>query len=383
MGASLRLGRILGIEIRLHYSWFVIFAIITYFVFAYFHEEYTALLSMAAGLAASLLFFSSVVAHELSHSMVAVKNGIPVKSITLFILGGVASITREPERPKSEIVMAIAGPLCSLLIGSVFAAIWVASGGLNEDANRFHDLLFILAQVNIIVLALFNLLPGFPLDGGRLLRAVLWNRTRDYLKATRIASIGGQVIGWTLVGLGAIVVVLYFRVNEPPLDVDILDGVWLAMVGLFLSSIAASSYRQAAWREVMKGIVASSVMTSEFVAIPPGMSLMQLVRDYVQSRGYRSFVVAVDGKFQGMVNLENIRRIPEKRWDMTTADSVMTPADKVVTATLEEDGVSIAEKMEEHKLDGIPVVREGMVVGLVTRNSLAHGMQVRAQFRTK
>ncbi len=380
MGGSLRLGKILGIEIRLHYSWFLIFAIVTFFVYSYFAEEYTAIVSLAIGLLASLLFFSSVVAHELAHSVVAIRNGIPVRSITLFILGGVANITKEAERPKAEMLMAIAGPLCSLAIGLVFGAVWFATGGLHEDATRFHDLLFILAQVNVF-LSLFNLLPGFPLDGGRVLRAILWQTTKNYRKATRIASIGGQVIGWLMVGAGAIVVILYFRMKNPPLD--LFDGIWFAMVGWFLSSIAANSYRQVAWREAMKGITASSAMVSDFMTILPSTSLTQLVRDYIQPNRYRSFVVATEGRFQGVVNIENIRKVPQKRWDLTTAESVMTPASKVITATPDEEGISIAEKMEEHRLDGIPVVRDGVVVGLVTRNSLARVMQMRAQFRTR
>jgi Zn-dependent protease/CBS domain-containing protein len=377
MGSSLRLGKILNIEIRLHYSWFLIFAVVTFFVYSYFAEEYTTIVSLAVGLLASILFFSSVVAHELAHSVVAIRNGIPVRSITLFILGGVANITKEAERPKAEMLMAIAGPLCSLVIGLVFGAVWLATGGLHNDATRFHDLLFILAQVNVF-LSLFNLLPGFPLDGGRVLRAILWQTTKNFRKSTRIASIGGQVIGWLMVGAGVIVVVLYFRMNNPPLD--ILDGIWFAMVGWFLSSIAASSYRQVAWREAMKGITASSAMVSDFVSIPPSMSLMDLVRDYIQPNRSRSFVVATDGRLQGMVNIENIRKVPQNRWDMTTAESAMTPANRVVTADPGEEGISVAEKMEEHRLDGIPVVRDGVVIGLVTRNSLAHVMQMRAQF---
>lgn len=377
MGGSLRLGRILGIEIRLHYSWFLIFAIVTFFAYSYFGEEYTTLVSLAIGLLASILFFSSVVAHELAHSLVAIRYGIPVQSITLFILGGVANMTREANRPKAEILMAAAGPLCSLALGTIFGVLWFVTGGLREDATRFHDLLFILAQVNLL-LAFFNLLPGFPLDGGRVFRAVLWQTTRNYRKATRIASIGGQVIGWLMIGAGVAIIMAFILVQNPLFD--IIQGIWLAMVGWFLSSIAASSYRQVVWRETMKGITASSAMVSNFMTVPPGISLMQLVRDYVQPNRYRSFVVATEGRLQGVVNIENIRKVPQKRWDITTAESAMTPASRVVTATPDEEGISVAEKMEEHRLDGIPVVKDGVVIGLVTRNSLAHVMQMRAQF---
>src|SRR5512136_1088335 len=277
MSGSLRLGRILGIDIRIHYSWFLIFAFVAYYVYGDFRaDDYGVATSLLMALAASAALFICIVAHELAHSVVAIRNGIPVRSITLFILGGVANIAKEAERPKAEMLMAIAGPLCSLVIGLVFGAVWLTTGGLHEDATRFHDLLFILAQVNVF-LSLFNLLPGFPLDGGRVLRAILWQTTKDYRKATRIASIGGQVIGWLMVGAGVIAVVLYFRMNDPPLDLDILDGIWFAAVGFFLSSIAASSYRQVVWRETMKGITASSAMVGDFMTVSPDMSLMQLV----------------------------------------------------------------------------------------------------------
>jgi CBS domain-containing protein len=185
-----------------------------------------------------------------------------------------------------------------------------------------------------------------------------------------------------MVGAGAIIVVLYFRMRNPPLDLDILDGIWLAMVGWFLSSSAVSSYRQVAWREAMQDITAASAMVSDFMTISPDMTLMQLVRDYIQPNRYRSFVVATEGTFQGMVNVENIRKVPQNRWDTTPAGLVMTPAAKVITVPPEEEGVNVAEKMEEYRLDGIPVVRDGVVTGMVTRSSLARVMQMRAQFGT-
>jgi len=329
------------------------------------------------GLVASLLIFVSVVAHELAHSVVAIRNGIPVRSITLFILGGVANIAREAERPKTEMLMAIAGPSCSLVIGLASGAAWFATGGNHQDATAFHDLLFWIATLNLL-LGVFNLLPGFPMDGGRVLRSILWQTTRDYKKATHIASVCGQVIGWLMVGAGVAMIAAYVVRQDG--FFDIFDGIYFIIMGWFLSSVAAGSYRQVVWREAMKGITASSAMVGDFMTIPPDISLMQLVRDYIQPNRYRSFVVATDGRFQGVVDIENIRKVPQNRWDMTTAASAMTPAGKVITADPEEEGISVAEKMEEHRLDGIPVVRDGAVIGLVTRNSLASVMQMRAQF---
>jgi Zn-dependent protease len=385
MGSSLRLGKILGIDIRLHYSWFLIFAFVTLSFYTDFQDaDYSAPISLVMGLVASFLIFASVVAHELAHSVVAIRNGIPVKSITLFILGGVANITKEAERPKTEMLMAIAGPSCSLALGLASGAAWFAAGGHHEDATAFHDLLFWLATLNLS-LGVFNLLPGFPMDGGRVLRGILWQRTRNYRRATRIASIVGQVIGWLMAGAGIAIAASYLIGRTVSLD-NVLDalfnGGYFVLLGWFLSSIAASSYRQVEWREAMQGITATSAMVSDFMTISPDISLMQLVHDYVQPSRYHSFVVATEGKFQGVVNVDNIRKVPQNRWDTTTAGSVMTPASKVTTVAPEEEGINIAEKMEEYRLDGIPVVRDGVVLGMVTRNSLTRLMQIRSQLST-
>jgi Zn-dependent protease/CBS domain-containing protein len=380
MGGSLRLGKILGIDIRIHYSWFLIFAFVSYFVYGDFHSDnYDFAISLLMGLVASLALFVCIVAHEMAHSLVAMRNGIPVRSITLFILGGVANITKEAERPKTEMLMAIAGPSCSLAIGLASGAAWFATGGHHEDATAFHGLLFWLATLNLS-LGVFNLLPGFPMDGGRVLRAVIWQITKNYRKATRIASVTGQIVGWLIAGAGVGIVIAYLSIGSDPFD--LFDGIYFVLLGWFLSSIAASSYRQVAWHEAMQGITATSAMVSDFMTISPDTSLMQLVRDYIQPNRYRSFVVATEGRFLGVVDVESIRRIRQDRWDATPAGLVMTPAARAITVAPEEAGISIAEKMEEHRLDGIPVVRDSVVIGIVTRNSLARAMQMRSQSGT-
>jgi CBS domain-containing protein len=242
-----------------------------------------------------------------------------------------------------------------------------------------------MATLNLS-LGVFNLLPGFPMDGGRVLRGILWQRTGNYMRATRIASVGGQVIGWLMAGAGVAIAVSYLVGRTVTAD-DILDAIfnggYFVLLGWFLSSIAVSSYRQVAWREAMQGLTAAAAMVGDFMTISPDMTLMQLVRDYIQPNRYRSFVVATEGRFLGVVNIEDIRRVRQDRWDTTPAGLVMTPASKVITAAPEEEGVIIAEKMEEYRLDGIPVVRDGVVIGMVTRSSLARVMQMRAQFGTR
>lgn len=377
MGGSIRLVKVLGIDIRIHYSWLLIFGVVSYWVYTDFRmAEYSQELSVVLALAASAALFLCILAHELAHSVVAVRSGIPVRSITLFVLGGVASISREAERPGTEVLMALAGPACSLVIGLACGAAWFATGGYDGEVSAYRDLLFWVASLNVM-LGGFNLLPGFPMDGGRVLRAAIWRITGDYRRATRIASVMGQALGWLIAGAGAGVVIAYFFIGSGPLDA--YNGLWFILMGLYLSSIAASSYRQVVVREAMRGITAASAMASDFMTVPPGMSLLQIVRDYVEPNRYRSFVVATDGRFQGVVNLENIRRVPDSRWGVTTAGSVMTPAGRVVTATPEDDGLGLAAKMDHFRLDGIPVVREGTVVGVVTRGSLARAVQMRAR----
>jgi Zn-dependent protease/CBS domain-containing protein len=383
MGGSLRLGKILGIEIRIHYSWFFIFALVSFYIYDDFQRAgYNLGASLLIGLAASLVLFACIVAHELAHSLVAMRNGIQVRSITLFFLGGVANITKEAERPKTEILMAVAGPACSLALALVFGVAWFAAGGYRQEATPFRDLLVWIASLNL-VLGLFNLLPGFPMDGGRVLRAIMWQITKNYRKATRIASIAGQVLGWVMAGAGIAIAVSYLVQGTVTSEViwnAIFDGGYLVLLGWYLSGIAAGSYRQLAWREAMRGITAASAMVSDFMTISPDMSLMQLVRDYMQPKKQPGFLVATEGRFLGVVDVENVRRVSQDRWDTTPVGLVMTPADKVMTVGPEEEGINVAAKMEEHRLDGIPVVRDGVVIGMVTRYSLARMMEVRAQF---
>jgi len=213
MGGSFRLGKILGITIQLHFSWFIIFALIIGLLSYSLHDEgYSLWTSIIAGVLTSILLFASVVAHELAHSLVAIRNGIPVKSITLFFLGGVAQITREAARPKTELLMAIAGPLCSLVLAGIFGSIWFLVWGNSQETFASNNPILWLASINLM-LALFNLIPGFPLDGGRILRALLWQRTGDYKRATRIASLAGQSVAYLMIGGGIAIMFINLSTN--------------------------------------------------------------------------------------------------------------------------------------------------------------------------
>ena len=382
MSGSLRLGKILGVEIRIHYSWLIIFALVSFYMYSDFRGLSNGIpISLVMGVVASLLLFVCVVAHELAHSIVAMRNGIPVRSITLFILGGVANITKEAERPKTEMLMAIAGPLCSLALGLILGAIWLVTGGLHNDTSAYQDLLFYLATLNL-GLGVFNLLPGFPMDGGRVLRAILWQTTKNFKKASHIASVVGQILGWSMAGVGVGITIVYFTEKTSPLGLDYVDGIWFAIMGWFLSSLAASSYRQVEWHETMRGVTATSAMTTDFMSISPSTNLKQLVEEYVMPKRYRSFIVASEGKLQGVVALADIRRVPQGRWGITAADAAMTPANKMTSVTPGEEGFNILEKMEKDRLDEIPVVKDGMVIGIVSRNNLVRLMRLRTPLDT-
>ena len=374
MGGSFRLGKILGITIQLHFSWFIIFALIIGLLSYILHDEgYSLGTSVIAGVVTSILLFASVVAHELAHSLVAIRSGIPVKSITLFFLGGVAQITREAARPKTELLMAIAGPLCSLMLAGIFGLIWFL---VWDNGQQPLALLIIqwLALINLM-LVLFNLIPGFPLDGGRILRALIWQRTGDYKRATRTASQAGQGVAYLMIGGGIAIMFINLSTNfYIP-----VNGIMLAFIGWFLHHFATTSYRQLEMRETLRGFSARAVMGTDYIAISPNLSLKELAQDYVLPTGRRHFVVAEDGRLAGMVSFENIKAMPQTRWDITPVRAVMTPADKVVSARPEEEALSILERMEEHDLTQLPVVKERVILGIIVRETLLHFIRLRSE----
>jgi Zn-dependent protease len=323
---------------------------------------------LIGGIIASLLFFASVIAHELSHSIVAIRNGIPVKSVTLFIFGGVARITREATRPVTELVMAGAGPLSSLVIGGIFGAFWLLLRG--GEQLMAAGLVLWLAQVNLLVAA-FNLIPGFPLDGGRVLRAFLWRRSGNYVSATRTASMVGRGVAYSFI-LGGIVMI--FVVNP-------FNGLWLAFIGWFLENAANASYRQVKFREGLRGLSARDVMSSSCPSVPPHLSLREFVQSYVLPGGGNYFLVSEGGKLMGIITFRNIKQVPQHLWDTTTVRESMVPSERVMVAQIDEDATSIIERMNEQGISQMPVVSEGRVVGVVTRDHLLHLIGARSKLK--
>ncbi len=361
MGNAFNLGKLFGIQFRLHYTWFIIFILITvslsWQLFPSSYPDWPLALHWAMGIITSLLFFASILAHELAHSLVGRANNIPIKSITLFIFGGVAQMTREAKSAGAELKMAAAGPACSLAIAGLFYAVSLLTQNTIETVAAMASW---LAFINV-ALAAFNLIPGFPLDGGRVFRSILWQVTGNYKRSTRIATRVGQGTGYLFI-LGGILIMFILH--------DWLSGLWLVFIGWFLGNAASASYRQAQWRGALQGFTASQVMTSDYPVVPLSITVSQLVQRYIFTSGRGCFLVADEGGVRGILTLHNIKSVPQPNWGVTQVKEIMTPVDKLKIAHPDQDALSILEQMDESSINQMPVVSGGGVIGLITRDNL-------------
>ncbi|MBE9482441.1 MAG: site-2 protease family protein [Chloroflexi bacterium] len=368
MGSGLNLGKLFGIQLRLHYSWFVIFI---FFIILLVSPYWLSPLRWIIGIITCLLFFASIVAHELAHSLVGRANGIPIKSITLFIFGGVAQMTKEATRPSAEFKMAAAGPICSLAIGGLFFLLWFFTPGIIEPIGI---MVYWLAYINV-ALAIFNLIPGFPLDGGRVFRSILWQITGNYQRSTKIATQAGRVIGYLFILGGILIAFLH------PFGLDWFSGLWIVFIGWFLQNAASASYRQAQWRETLLEFTASQVMTSDCPVVPSNTTVSQLVQKYVFASGRRFFLVADEDKLNGILTLNNINSLPRQNWDVTQVKEIMTPLNKLKVALPDQNALSILEQMDANDINQMPVVSEGRVIGLIARDNLIRFLRIRSELR--
>ncbi len=369
MRGGIPIGRIFGISVRLHYSWFFIFALITWALAAnYFPTTYpagTTSESIAAGVITSFLFFGSVLAHELMHSVVANRQGLPVHNITLFIFGGVSELTKEPASSRDEFWMALVGPLTSVVLGFIFYGISLETRGTSLFVAAVT---YWLAQINIL-LGVFNLIPGFPLDGGRVLRSIIWWRTNNLRQATRIASGVGRVIGFLFI-IGGIFWI--FRG-------DVFNGLWIAFIGWFLENAALSSYRQMAIEEVLRGHVAREIMTTDCTTISPDVTIEKLVNDYILASGRRCFPIVDGGRIEGLVTIHNARAVPRDRWGTTKTRDVMTPLANLKSVSPGEDLFKVLQIMASSDVNQVPVVEGSNIVGMVGRDNLISFINVRSE----
>jgi len=364
---NIRIGSLLGIPILVNPGWFILFGLTT-FLFA--TEVYPAevkdagnatLYTMAA--ASVLLFFASIVLHELAHSAVARLYSIPVRSITLFIFGGVSQITREASRPLHELLMAIVGPLTSFALGALFFAIWFFAG--LDQSRPIPVVILELAVVNV-VLGAFNLIPAFPMDGGRVFRALIWLITGSYHRATSVASWAGRGIAWLMMLGGGLTLLGVVA----PLGGDQVGGFWLILIGLFLENAARTSLLQNRLVQVLKRYSAGDLMLADPPVVELDMSVASLARGVLELNPRVCYFVEESGRLAGILSSYQMRAIPEALWDSTTAGQAMIPRDRL-RATAPESNVSeILLQMESENLTHMPVVTDGRVVGVIGRDRI-------------
>jgi Zn-dependent protease/predicted transcriptional regulator len=373
--SGFRIGSILGIPIYLHASWLLIFGLITYSLgeqFTQSHPQWSTTEHWTVGVLTSLLFFASVLFHELSHSVVAMHYKIRVASITLFIFGGVARIGHEPSKAIQEFNIAIAGPLSSYFLCAFFFGLTL----LFPYSDALGALGLWLAQINFAV-ATFNLLPGFPLDGGRIFRAAVWGATKDFTRATRVAGVSGQLVAYGLILLGA-----WFAAVKH----DWQSGLWLACIGFYLQSAARDSIAQLAIRETLAGLRASDVMNNEVPIINRNTSLGEYSAEVLRT-GRRCHLVVTEDRLVGMMNVQALNSVSRDEWNSNSVQAVMIPRDRISWASPEEPLLRLLERLLAADINQMPVVSvsgedDAQVIGMVTRDSILRVMQTRAELGT-
>ncbi len=365
---SLKIVTIMGIPIRVHFSWLIIFGLITWslstFYFPMAAPQLPGLSYWISGVAAAIFLFVSVALHELSHSFVAMRYGQSIASITLFIFGGVAQMKGEPAHPKAELNIAIAGPLSSFLLSLIFLIAYNLVTGQVERA-----LFQYLSYLNLIV-GVFNLIPGFPMDGGRVVRAYLWKKTNDFFYATRKASNYGQKIAIFFIIFG-----LFSIFAGSP------SGLWLMLIGWFLHTSAQASYQQASLQETLSNVKVKDIMVKNIVTVSQNITIETAIDEYFIKYGYGGFPVVDNGRFLGLLTLKEIKNVPKERWNDVRISEIFIPHDKKWEVSEEEDAMKALERMISEDKGRLAVTEKGDLIGLITRNGIAKYVQIKGEIR--
>jgi Zn-dependent protease/CBS domain-containing protein len=373
MPGSIRVARILGIDIRIHISWLLIFFIVTLSladqVFPFSYPTWSQQKTFIVAAITALLFFLSVVLHELAHALVARRFRMTVSSITLFILGGVASLTKEPPSARAEFFMAAAGPATSIVIGLVSLLI---SQVVTDNLRTYPGLQPVeavtgyLGMVNVLVAA-FNLVPGFPLDGGRILRSIVWGLRHDRVSATRVAARGGQIVA------GLMVVWAGYRVVSG----ETAGGLWLGLIAYFLYSAASQTLQQERVVAAVGGVRVRQLMATDFRAAPAGASIAQLVRDVLLPHNLRAVPVTIGDRMVGVVTIGDLRKVEQDQWSTTTVDTVMSRADDLGSVSPDDALMTALERFADNDLPLLPVLERGSLVGVLYREALMGYVRMR------
>jgi Zn-dependent protease/CBS domain-containing protein len=369
---TIKIGRFLGFDVSVHWSWVFIFFLVTgtfaETVLKDSFPHWTGPQRYSVAALISIIFFFSILVHEISHSLVAKRYGLPVSSITLFVFGGVSNLTREPASPRQEFWIAIVGPITSIVIAGVLG---VAYLGLNSVERGAGEVALTLAVLNLSI-GLFNLIPGFPLDGGRVLRSILWARKHEQLSATKLASRVGVVVANLIMAAG--VICFLFGL--------FIDGLWLFLIGNFLRSSSSSSYEQLFVETVLKGIPASVVAKQDYVPISPEMTIAQLIEEHVLAGQGRAFPVMAGEELLGIVTLTDTRHVPRDDWPNVTVYRAMTPVSRLATVTTNDDLSQVLAIMAARDINQVPMMEGRILKGLIHRGDVLRYIQTRQEIGT-
>ena len=375
MRSHIRLGRLFGIEVGLHYSWFLIALLITMSLTAQFHAnhpEWAPSVIWAISIMTALLFFATLLAHEMSHALVARSHHLNTRAITLFALGGVAQIEKEPEDPKTEFWVGIIGPISSAVIGAI--CLGIARGlGWTIGATPETPILSMLVWLGYInfMLAAFNLIPGFPLDGGRILRAIIWWRIGNAERSTQLAARLGQLVALGFISLG----IFRFFTGAG------IGGLWIAFIGWFLMQAAGASYASVTMTAGLRGVRVADVMSTDCVPVDGNINVQSFVEDYVLRSGRRCFVVQQNGHVAGLVTPHEIKELDRQRWPYTTLYDVMRPLEQVHTVSPATPLMEALETMGRDDVAQLPVMSDHHLDGIVTRSNVIEFLRTREELK--
>jgi Zn-dependent protease/CBS domain-containing protein len=373
MNRSIHIITVLGIPIEINFSWFIIFFLVTWtlavsvFPSSGYMQGLPTITYWIAAIIASFFFFSSLLLHELSHSYVAIKNNLPIKGITLFVFGGVAHLSKEPQTPGTEFKMAVAGPLCSISLSFVFAVLAQLFQNIGLPAAIVVITQY-LSWINLMV-CVFNLVPGFPLDGGRILRSALWSITGDLKRATLIASTFGKLFAYLLMGFGIILFATYK---------DFISGIWLILIGFFLQEAASTSYRQVAFKKYLNGVKVQGIMSTNVVTVSEDLTLASLVDDYFFKYRFTSFpVLSGEGDVKGLITIHAVKDVPRKLWASTKVNEAMVPLKRDLVVSPYADIFDALTQMAGNGVGRLLVTQDGKLIGIISQRDIMRLFEVR------
>ena len=388
MGKGIRIAKLFGIDIEIDWSWLLILLLVIWNLsttFSQVHPDWSMIFTVTMGIIAALLFFLSVLLHELAHSLVAKSQGLPVNRITLFLFGGVSNIREEPKSPGNEFAMAILGPVTSIVTG--FALLLLSGIGLQpqnlrhidpmeflQGLSTFRTLAVWLGTINVI-LGVFNLIPGFPLDGGRVLRSIIWAITDNLRQATRWASYVGQAIAWLMITGG---IAMIFGIRIPFFGEGLVNGVWLIFIGWFLNNAANRSYQQLVIKDVLEDVPVRQMTKRNPPTVSPDISIETLIENHIMQTDDHAFPVIRDGELIGIVCLDDVRRVSASERETKTVSDIMTPKSDLVTISPDDPANDALNEISKRSIRQLVVLQDGKLFGLVRRRDIVRYLQLQS-----